>query len=600
MIFRAIRTFWQVSASRRGQVFFSFAVMLVASICELFGIGMLVPLLDSISRRGAENFVIRLFQAGFNFLHLPYSFTALILVFAGVMILKYALVAYQEHLSRELNAGIAENFMNQAFAALMQVPLSFYYRQKMGDLVATVFTSARNAGALVENTLLMVKGILFTLMYVVSGFFISVPFTLFICSLSLVAYFIIMPRFKKSMSHGVDEKQLIDDIHSSLFDTLGGIRIVKAFGGEMVQRERFQFLAGSFRRLNVKIMDNTILAHFFFEPLIFTMVVASLLYAVNVLGLPLSSLVVLLFIFVRLAPQAKVVNGHLLQASELLPHHAKVQELIHARAIRDVRDGTRPFAEFQSEIFLRDVAFSYSDDMTPVLNQVNFSIRRGQMVAIVGHSGGGKSTLIDLLLRHHDPTHGELLVDGINLRELQISSWRRHIGIVEQDSYLFNDTVRANILYGNHLADDEALMRAATLAHAHEFISRLPSGYETRVGNRGMTLSGGQKQRIGLARALIRNPDILILDEATSALDSESEKMIQQAIATLRHEKTMIVIAHRLSTIVGADSIIFLDRGRVIEQGTHAELMSRAGPYQRFYHLQSGVPSLLVATGTAP
>ena len=242
--------------------------------------------------------------------------------------------------------------------------------------------------------------------------------------------------------------------------------------------------------------------------------------------------------------------------------------------------------EFKDKIEFKNISFSY-DSSREVLHEVSFTVRKGETVALVGPSGGGKSTLSELIPRFYDPAVGEILIDGTPLSDYTQESLREKMGIVSQDTILFNDSIRANIAMGREDITDEQIIAAAKVANAHDFIMQTEAGYDTNVGDRGMKLSGGQRQRLSIARAVLRNPEILILDEATSALDTESEKLVQEALTTLLEGRTSVVIAHRLSTIHNADRIIVIDAGRIAEQGTHAELMERNGIYAKLIEMQS-------------
>jgi subfamily B ATP-binding cassette protein MsbA len=253
----------------------------------------------------------------------------------------------------------------------------------------------------------------------------------------------------------------------------------------------------------------------------------------------------------------------------------------------EVRDAAnaRPIRSFDDRIEYQDISFAYEDESGPVLHDVSFTVRKGEALALVGPSGGGKSTIVDLLPRFYDPQSGSILFDGIDLRDLSMEDLRAQLGIVTQETILFHDTVAANIAYGR-AADPERLRAAAHAANALEFIEDLPRGFETLVGERGVRLSGGQRQRLAIARAVYKNPPILIFDEATSALDTESELLVQQAIARLMENRTAIVIAHRLSTVQRSDRILVVQAGKIVEQGTHSELLALAGTYSRLYEIQ--------------
>jgi subfamily B ATP-binding cassette protein MsbA len=273
---------------------------------------------------------------------------------------------------------------------------------------------------------------------------------------------------------------------------------------------------------------------------------------------------------------------------EVMDEHSTIKE----------KENAGDVAPLKHEIELRSVSFGYDNEERPVLRDVNLRVRAGTMVALVGESGGGKSTLTKLLPRFHDPSSGSVLWDGVDLRDVKLLSLRRQIALVTQETVLFNDTVRHNIAYGKPDATDAEIQEAAKIALAHDFIREMPDGYDTIVGERGIFLSGGQRQRLAIARAILVNAPVLVLDEATSALDAESERLVQRAIANLVRNRTTIVIAHRLSTVRRADVIVVMEAGRIIETGTHTELLARGGKYQKLYELQFADEEDLVTSNT--
>jgi len=281
-----------------------------------------------------------------------------------------------------------------------------------------------------------------------------------------------------------------------------------------------------------------------------------------------------------------MVNNNFMQINEFLSHFGKIHELISREGKAYLPVGNKSKQILKDRIRMSNLSFRYPGASSDVLKRVSLDIRKNTTTALVGSSGSGKSTLIDMILRHHDPIEGEIHIDDQRLQDIKINDWRAIVSVVDQDPYLFNESIRDNILYGKFDATEEDLLRAAELANAHEFIESLSHGYDTVVGLRGMTLSGGQKQRLALARALIRNPQILILDEATSSLDSESERLIQNSITKFQGSKTMVIIAHRLSTIIHADNILLIENGEIKESGNHSELLKRAGRYKELYDFQ--------------
>lgn len=298
-------------------------------------------------------------------------------------------------------------------------------------------------------------------------------------------------------------------------------------------------------------------------------------------------LVAFVFAIYRMLPRVTSLNSTLAAINEELPFATRIAEMLEPAEKEYIDEGTRPFAQLQSEIRFESVSFTYRGGSTPSLDNLSLSIPRGRLVALVGESGSGKSSVINLLLRLYNPTVGQLLIDGVPLTEIRRADWLDRVATVDQETFVFNRSIRENLLFGNLQASDAEMIAAAKIANAHQFVEQLSAGYDTVIGNRGYRLSGGQRQRLAIARALIRNPEIIIFDEATSALDSQSERLIQASIEALRQDRTLIVIAHRLSTIARADRIVVLRAGQVVESGTHTELLALQGQYEKLWHLQS-------------
>ncbi len=303
----------------------------------------------------------------------------------------------------------------------------------------------------------------------------------------------------------------------------------------------------------------------------------------------LPRLATFLFILYRLAPRIRILNDNYGFLSHYSPLLDRVASMVHPDDEPAVVDSGQPYSGLRDQVHFEGVSMRYGEGQRWALRDVSFVLRRGSMVAVVGESGAGKSTLADLLIRLHDPTEGTIRVDGVDLSHLDWSQWRDRLGSVSQDTFIFHASVRENIAFGRLVASEEEIVDAARTAHAHEFISELVDGYDTVVGDQGYRLSGGQRQRLAIARAVLRDPEILILDEATSDLDSRAERLIQDAIGRLRSKRTVLAIAHRLSTIAMADLILVLDRGRIVESGNHRELLAQDGVYSRLWKLQATV-----------
>jgi subfamily B ATP-binding cassette protein MsbA len=339
----------------------------------------------------------------------------------------------------------------------------------------------------------------------------------------------------------------------------------------------------------MKLELNEILSILLYEPIMLVMVVIMMIVSVKFFAMNVLVMITFFYIFMLLAPQVRMINNFLMQIVKNLSHFSRVYEIIYWKGHCIVPKGTVQIDKIHSEIDIHNLSFRYRKTTKPVLKDVNLNICKGSKVAFVGMSGGGKSTLLDILIRHHPISEGKILIDGIDLMEIKAEAWNRLIGVVEQTPYIFQGSVRDNICFGKLHATEDEVVEAAKAAYAHNFILQMPNGYDTAVGNQGIELSGGQKQRIALARALIKNPEILMLDEATSALDSESEKFIQDAISKIQGVKTILIVAHRLSTVVSADKIVFVEDGRIKEIGNHAELIKANGRYKDYYNLQSQV-----------
>ncbi len=371
-----------------------------------------------------------------------------------------------------------------------------------------------------------------------------------------------------------------------MYEGLAGMRTIRAFGREPHEQKQFDQASKQVRNVFMKIDLISGAVNPLYEVLSALLVLSILVIALLQDQTALPTLLTFLFILYRLQPQMQLLDSGRVRLLMLASSVDDVMYFLDRSDKPYIRSGHVPFPGLQQAISIESASFRYNPQDKPALQDISISIPRGKTTALVGPSGAGKSTLINLICRFYDVTEGETFVDGRPLREFDLASWRSRMAIVSQDVYIFSTTVRENIAYGCLDATEAEIIAAAKQANAHEFIMQLPQGYDTKVGDRGIRLSGGQRQRIALARAIVRNPQILILDEATNALDSISEHLIQEALNTLSQNRTVIVIAHRLSTIEQAEQIIVINEGRVAEQGNLQQLLEHDGLFAQLYHLQ--------------
>jgi ATP-binding cassette subfamily B protein/subfamily B ATP-binding cassette protein MsbA len=481
-------------------------------------------------------------------------------------------------LEGELRSRLFRQFMQMSFAQTA--------RYKTGDLLSYVEQVLYTGGAVDALNRLVADVVLVTVYVCVLGW-ISWPMTL--VALVMLALFAWPVRTAVRRVRGLSRTVLQANVklQEDIADYLAGLRLIHTFAQEDAAARQVDAIVAE----SVRVRLRSYLWFLGITPAFELLAVAGLAvllvitYFVGGLG-TLPQLLVFVFVLYRLMPRITAINNSLGSLNIAWPFVVRVAEMLRTDDKAYLAAGDRPFTGLRNGIEFRNVTFQYAEADAPAVAALSFTVPAGRMTALVGVSGAGKSTLVNLLLRLYDPTSGAILADGLELGVYDIASWRRGLGVVEQDPFLFHDTVGANIAFGKPGATREEIEAAARLANAADFIARLPQGFATVVGDRGYRLSGGQRQRVAIARALIGQPDVLLLDEATSNLDSESEQAIQGALAGLRRERTVVVIAHRLSTVRQADRILVLDEGGLVEQGNHAELLAANGRYARLWAAQ--------------
>lgn len=498
-----------------------------------------------------------------------------------------------------LRTGVLRDLRRQLYDKVVSLPLGYFTQERKGDILSRMTNDVNEVEASIMSALdVLFKDPIMILIYLLTLFVISWQLTLFVLILLPLAGLLIgrIGRNLKRASRQGQEQNA--DILSQMEETLSGLRVVKAFNAEDKLRQRFNRLIDATRQTFNRINRRYYLAHPVSEFLGTTLIAVILWFGgVLILGhhstIDAATFIYYLIIFYSIINPAKDLSRAGYSIRKGLASLERIDKVLDTRSNIIEEPDAQHIDGFADSIRYEHVTFNY-DARRTVLQDINLTIRKGQVVALVGQSGSGKTTLADLLPRFYDVQEGHILIDGINVRRLRLHDLRELVGYVNQDAILFNDTIYNNITFGvdtslpapDGMTWAEAVERAARIANAHEFISAMPDGYQTSIGDRGSRLSGGQRQRISIARAVLKNPPILLLDEATSALDTESEQLVQQALEQLMRDRTTLVIAHRLSTIRHADLICVLHEGQIVEQGRHDQLMQLGGYYRRLVEMQ--------------
>ena len=496
--------------------------------------------------------------------------------------------------------GIIRDLRNELYTHLLHLPLGYFTEERKGNLLSRITGDVQE----VESSILNVLEAIFREPFIIIGsltfmIFVSPSLTLFVFGLMIFTGVVIGGIGKRLKRSSAEVQETLGDIVSRTEESLGGLRIIQSFSAEDYQSRRFAQLNDTYRKRLTRLLWRRDLSSPLTEFLGIATVAVLLLYGSRQVfagTLEAGTFIAFIFAFYMVIDPAKNFSKAWYNVQKGLGALERVEAVLDVRnpLVQQGRGGAAgekfvaetSSADARTGIALHDVSFRYQPDGPDVLQHIDLTIGRGQIIALAGGSGGGKSTIADLLPRFYDPTGGRITLDGRDLRDYPLAELRARFGIVSQEAILFNDTVYNNIVFGLPDVRPEQVEEAARVANAHDFIAAMPDGYHTNIGDRGTKLSGGQRQRLTIARAVLRDPEILILDEATSALDSESERLVQEALQRLLRGRTALVIAHRLSTIQNADEIVVLDRGRIVERGTHAELLERGGAYRKLVELQ--------------
>lgn len=596
--------------SYKKYIVFTFIFNFLSTIFNLFSFATIIPILQIIFKINTDthSFVGWNFSTIDNIIYsvknnAMYFIENLITVngelvtlciLAGFLVIMTLLKTGSEYLAGSMlipvRTGVQRDIRNKIYRKITELPIGYFNEERKGDIMSRMMGDVNEIENSIMSSLeIIFKNPLLIVVYIVMLFVLSWKLTLFVIVLLPISGWLIGTIGKNLRKTSLVGQQQMGVMLSQIEETLGGIRVVKAFNAEKKLINRFAKINEQIRTTFSKINRRHLLAHPLGEFLGTIVICILLLYGGMLIldksnGLDAPTFIYYLIVFYSVVPPFKDLSRASYNVQKGMASLGRVDEVLNTPNPIQNRENIE-IKEFESEIEFRNVSFKYSEAW--VLRNINLTIKKGQSVALVGHSGSGKSTFVDLIPRFYDVVEGEILFDGKNIKSLNIKSLRNLIGNVNQEAILFNDTFENNITFGVDNATNTQIEAASRIANAHDFITATESGYKTNIGDRGSRLSGGQRQRVCIARAVLKNPPIMILDEATSALDTQSERLVQSALDSLMKNRTSIVVAHRLSTIRNADLICVFSEGEIVEKGTHEELLVLNGYYKQLCEAQS-------------
>ena len=585
-----------------------FILAVLAVIFGLANFTLMIPLLNVIFEKvevvtivAKPEFALNLdyFKAIFNF-----YFASIFKTYGQVGALQFVCVVivvsvflanlfkyWSQRVLTSMRTHVVKNIRESLFLKITSLHVGYFHSQRKGDLMSSLSNDVNEVeNSVVSSVQVIFREPLMIIGYVVLLFSMSVKLTFFTLLVLPISGGVIAWISRKLRKEAEVGQGLLGEMLSIIEETISGIRIIKAFNAQQYVRGKFDEQNNKYRGVLKSMWNKRELASPISEFLGISIVVLVILYGgrlvlENQSELNASEFITYIILYSQILIPAKNISTAVTNIQRGIASGARIFSVLETDInIIEDKDAVAK-SSLNTDIVFKDVSFQYAD--TKVLEDINLTVEAGKMIALVGQSGAGKSTMADLLPRFYDVTAGQILIDGIDIRKIKLHDLNQLMGIVTQESILFNDTIFNNIAFGNKSASREAVIAAAKIANADEFIVKLTDGYDTNIGDRGSKLSGGQRQRLSIARAVLKNPPILILDEATSALDTESEKLVQDAIHKLMQNRTSIVIAHRLSTIQHADTIVVMQDGKIIEKGKHAELISMNGTYKKLTDMQS-------------
>ena len=596
--------------SYKGYALLNILFNMLSVIFSLVSLTMVIPFLNVLFSQATEfhqepwSLSPKALFANFNYYLSQYiaangKMEALILICILVIVL-FFLKNFFRYLAMYFIApirnGVVRDLRNGMYEKVLYLPLSYFSDERKGDLISRMTSDVQEIEwSIMQSLEVVFREPLTILLFLGTMITISPQLSIFVFVLLPIAGLLIGQIGKSLRRTSAKSQAKMGMLLSTIEETLSGMRIIKAFTSELFSMEKFGKINDEYRRLMTRLYRKRDLSSPLSEFLGAIMMVVVIYFGGKLVldgssRLEPAMFIAFIVIFSQLIPPAKSFTEAYSNVQRGLASVDRINKILDAEVtIRD-KEHALQITDFNHTVEYRDVSFAYHKGGTGwVLHNVNLKIEKGKTIALVGQSGSGKTTLADLLPRFYDLEEGEILIDGENIKDYRLADLRGLMGIVTQESILFNDTVLNNIAFGMPNIKEEDVIAAAKIANAHDFIMQMPEGYQTNIGDRGGKMSGGQRQRISIARAVLKNPPILILDEATSALDTESERLVQDALTQLMKNRTTLVIAHRLSTIQHADEIIVMQKGEILERGKHAELLQSGGVYKKLYDLQTFV-----------
>lgn len=599
------------AAPYKGYLVGSVLINMLSAVFNIFSFSLLIPILQILFKVGGD----QVYE--FTAWTMPMSFDQIInniyyyvslaienngaskvllmlcLIFCGITLVKTACYFGAAAAIMPMRTGITRDIRKQIYGKIIRLPISFFSQERKGDIIARMSGDVSEVENSITSTLdMLLKNPILIVFYMGWLFFMSWKLTLFTILFAPAMIWIMSIIGRKLRARSLEAQGMWSDMMSQVDETLGGLRVIKAFLVEGKMEKRFEKVTNDMRRKLTQVAVRQASAHPVSEFLGTVMIAIVLWYGgILILGdhasIDAPTFMSYMAILYSVIQPIKDLSRAAYSVPKGLASMERIDHILLSENPIKEKENAESISEFKSGISIRDVSFHYTDDGRNVVENASFDIPKGKTIAIVGASGAGKSTIVDLIPRFYDVTGGSICIDGTDIRNLKIRDLRSLMGNVNQDPILFNDTIFNNIAFGKEDATEEEVIAAARIANAHDFIMEKEDGYQTVIGDRGVKLSGGQRQRISIARAILKNPPILILDEATAALDTESEHIVQEALDRLMSNRTTIAIAHRLSTIKGADNIIVMDEGKIVETGTHEELIAKDGIYKKLNDMQA-------------